>query len=106
MNDEFPHTVTFQKKTRTPDGHGGYTETYNDFLTTEALVDPLSGTERYQAMQMQSPVNSRIYYPYQEGVTADMRAFWVDRDKTLEVKSDPIDQGGQGEIMKVEVLEP
>ena len=98
---EFPHTVTFQSLQEVPDGGGGHTKDWVDFLTTEAHVQPLGGREYAQAQQLTNPVDHNIFYPYQEGVKASMRALWVDRDKTLSIQTKPLDQGGMGEIMLV-----
>jgi len=57
-------------------------------------------------MQQKNPVNMRLYYPFQEGITSDMRVIWMDRDEILEIQSKPIDQGGQGEIYRIECLLP
>lgn len=100
--NEFPHTITFEKQGLVPDGSGGYTQGWTSFLTTEAFVDPLSGSQRYQAQQLENPVNAQVYYPYQDGVTASMR---VNYDgKIYKIQSEPIDQGGQGEILMVDCL--
>lgn len=95
----WPHTVTFQRYTEVSDGGGGYTQEWSDLLTTEAHVQPLGGSEFAQAQQLDNPVNHNIFYPYQEGVTASMRAYWHDRDKTLSIQTEPLDQGGMGEIL-------
>jgi SPP1 family predicted phage head-tail adaptor len=99
--DEFPHTVTFQEYTSTPDGGGGNAKTWSDFLTTEAHVQPIKSSEYASAQQLTNPINHNIYYPYQEGVKGGMKAVWVDRGKTLELRSAPLDQGGMGEILAV-----
>jgi SPP1 family predicted phage head-tail adaptor len=106
MVEEYPHIITFQEKVEVPDGYGGYKPEWQDFRTIEAFVDPISGTRRYQAMQQTHPINHEVYYPFQDGITADMRAYWVDGGKTLKIQSEPIDQGGQGEIYMLECLLP
>jgi SPP1 family predicted phage head-tail adaptor len=98
---EFPHTVTFQKFEKVPDGGGGHIEEWSDYLTTEAFVCPVDAKEMIQSQQTSNPVNHSVFYPYQEGVKGDMRVIWHDRDETLKVRSAPLDQGGQGEIMAV-----
>lgn len=107
ITDEYPHTVIFQKSTKVSDGGGGGTRQWTDYLTTEAFVDPIHGTELYQAMQLTNPVNIRVYFPFsEEGLSIDgsMVVKWVDRNQTLKVQSRPIDQGGMGEILLVECL--
>lgn len=97
----YPHTVTFQQYVEVSDGGGGYTKEWSDLLTTEAHVQPISGQEYAQAQQLTNPIDHNIYFPYQEGVTGSMRAYWIDRGKTLDIQSEPLDQGGMGEILLV-----
>lgn len=104
MMNEFPHTITFQKFGKIPDGGGGYIESWNDVFTTDAFVCPVKASEVYQSQQTQNPVNHSIFYPYQEGVKADMRVYWVDREKTLTIQGEPLDQGGQGEILMIKAV--
>jgi len=99
--DEFPHQVTFQKYTETPDGGGGYTKTWADLFTSEAHVQPVSSREYMSAQQLSNPIDHEIYYPFSDGIKGNMRALWVDRDKTLDLRSNPLDQGGLGEILMV-----
>lgn len=97
--NHYPHYGTFQKATRQRNEGGGSGEVvWNDFLTTECHVQPVSSSEYMQAQQLQAPIDHNIFYPFQEGVTADMRFVWHDRDKTIDLKSDPLDQGGMGKV--------
>jgi len=104
--DEYPHTVAFQQAVNTRDEGGGVVKTWQDVMTIEAFVDPLTGNQLYQGMQQDNPVNLAIYYPYQDGITTDMRALWVDRDQIITIQSKPIDQGGQGEVYRLNGLLP
>jgi SPP1 family predicted phage head-tail adaptor len=112
--NEYPHTVTFQSFEPVPDGGGGHTEEWSDFLTTEAFVCPVKAFEQFQSQQTTNPINHNIFYPYQSGAKSDMRAVWHDRQEEkvvngvktmvnliLTVKSKPLDQGGQGEVLMV-----
>lgn len=95
----YPHTVTFQQYVEVSDGGGGYTKDWEDIFTTQAHVQPVSSKEIVQAQQVDAPINHKIFYPYQEGVKENMRAQY--NGKTLELKSNPLDQGGLGEVMMV-----
>lgn len=97
--EEFPHTITFQRPIRTPDGGGGNTVTWEDVFTTEAFVCPVSSREVFQAQQTQNPIDHSVFYPYQEGVKADMRI--KHGNKILTIHSSPFDQGGQEEILMI-----
>ncbi len=100
--DEFPHTITFQAYVSIPDGGGGYEKGWKDLFTTEAHVQPINGDEYTQAQQLTNPIDHNIFYPYQEGVNGSMRVIWHDRnDSILELRSNPLDQGGIGEIFMV-----
>lgn len=100
---EFPHQVIFQEPVKVKDEGGGYQKEVQwvSIFTTEANVQPLSGNrtrnEEYIADQFQSKINYNVFYPYQEGVQPNMRVLWGTR--ILEIKSEPIDQGGMGEIL-------
>lgn len=97
---KWPHMVTFEQKQRIDDGMGGGTDEWTPFITTQAHVQPLSGYKRIVAQQNETPVTTRVYYPYQEGITPKMRAIY--REKVLTLTSDPIDQGGMGRVLMVE----
>ena len=104
----YPHTVEFQHYVEGGrDEYGGTLPgEWQPYYTTEAHVQPLSGYKRIVAQQNQTPVTMRVYYPYSDTVIKpDMRMLWVDRGKTLSIESDPIDQGGMGEVMMVECNE-
>lgn len=58
------HRVTIQKLTRTDDGAGGYTETWEDIATVWAAVEPLSGREYYLAQQTQAEVSHKVTMRY------------------------------------------
>lgn len=100
--DEFPHTITFQTyQEGGSDGAGGYTEpSWNDFVTTEALVTPISSREIAQAEQTRNPIDFEVYYPYRTDVSPSMRVKYD--DVFLSIKTEPMDQGGQHEVMMIE----
>jgi SPP1 family predicted phage head-tail adaptor len=97
--DEYPHTVTFQESIETDDGGGGKIQSWVDLFTTEAHVQPVKSSEYVSAQQLTNPINHEVYYPYQKGVKGHMRALYD--EQTLELRSNPLDQGGMGEIMMV-----
>lgn len=98
---EFPHTVTFQEFTEVDDGGGGKEKKWADLFTTEAHVQPVSSKEFVSAQQLTNKIDHKIFYPFQEGVKGYMRAFWIDKGKHLDLRSNPLDQGGMNEIMMV-----
>lgn len=82
---EYPHTITIQAHIKVDDGGGGYTEEWTPFDTVEAFVAPLSGSEYYQAQQVQNPVEYDVYLPYRDDIIPSMRV--VFRGKILQIKA-------------------
>lgn len=99
MINEFPHTIVFQEQKRVSDGGGGFKKSWVDALTTEAFVCPVSSRERYLAQQTQTQVDYSVFLPHIVGIKPSMRIKWG--TEYLEMKSKPVDQGGQGEIYMI-----
>jgi len=70
---ELKHKITIQELQRVPDGYGGYTETWNNVATAWAKIQPLKGSERYQAQQVASELSHKITLRYLSGVKPSMR---------------------------------
>jgi SPP1 family predicted phage head-tail adaptor len=100
--DEFPHTITFQHEVDSQsDGMGGYIPGgWQDFATSEALVTPVSSREIAQAEQTRNPIDYEVYYPYRTDIKPSMRV--VFEGQVLSIQSEPMDQGGQHEVMLIE----
>lgn len=97
--DEFPHTITVLKKTSIPDGGGGSEVTWNPILTMKGFVDTPTSRERYQAQQLQNPLDRYLFYPYRNDLDSAMRITY--ENELYELSGRPEDQGGQHEIMRV-----
>lgn len=71
------HVVSFQQYNRTVDECGDVrddvAENWEDFKTTRASIEPLSGKEFYAAEQSQSEVTHKIRCRYFSGLKAEMR---------------------------------
>jgi SPP1 family predicted phage head-tail adaptor len=63
--------VTVQRFTSTDDGYGGQVESWSTYCTRWVEVKPLSGRERNQAQQTESPANYRMVFP-RDSVTAEI----------------------------------
>ncbi|MFS0560136.1 phage head closure protein [Terribacillus sp. 179-K 1B1 HS] len=100
--DEFPHEITFQHEVESQsDGMGGWIPGgWQDHATSEALVTPVSSREIAQAEQTRNPIDFEVYYPYRTDITPSMRVKYG--DELLSIKTAPMDQGGQHEIMMIE----
>jgi len=59
-------SVTFQRKTRTSDGAGGYTSGFATITgaPTRAMVKPLSGRERWASDRVEASANYRVVTRY------------------------------------------
>ena len=83
MVTQMKHRLTIQNPVQTGDGQGGFTETFPDSATVHASIEPVKGYERFQAMQMQTPVTHKIVMRYRTDVTTasrlkfGTRVFWV-----------------------------
>lgn len=92
--------VTIQEVNRTPDGMGGYTETWVDLQTVWAQVIPIfyatQTKEAFTAEQMVPVMTYRVRIRYNPIMTLDKRLKWGNR--ILEPRS-VINEDGRGEFM-------
>jgi SPP1 family predicted phage head-tail adaptor len=67
--------VSIEQVTRTADGGGGYTEGWAAIPngTVWARVSPLSGSERFDAQQVQGTLTTEVEIRYRSDVTSAMR---------------------------------
>ena len=75
----FKHRVTLQSCSQTTDGQGGYTDSWSDVVTLWASIEPLKGYERYQAMQLETPVTHKVTIRYNAAVTTAKRLIYGSR---------------------------
>ena len=93
------HRITIQSATDTPDGQGGFVETWADSDTVWGYITTLKAYQRFQAMQLETPATHKIILRYNDNVTAGTRlrfgtrVFWVQeiinieqRNRFLELK--------------------
>ena len=99
LTDEFPHVVTVLDKTFIPDGRGGGVESWNPVFNMNGFVDTPTSRERYQAQQLQNPLDRYLFYPYRTDISSTMRITY--ENEVYELAGRPEDQGGQHEIMRV-----
>jgi SPP1 family predicted phage head-tail adaptor len=67
------HRLTVQTKSNVSDGQGGYTESWADSFDIWASIEPLKGWEKYQAMQVETPLTHKIIARYRAGITTAHR---------------------------------
>lgn len=65
--------VTIQAVSRTPDGQGGFTESWVDGDTVWASVEQKKAWEKFQAQQEQTPVVWAVTIRYRGDVTSASR---------------------------------
>jgi SPP1 family predicted phage head-tail adaptor len=70
-----PHQITIQKLQDPParNSSGGVIETWEDFATVFASVNPISGREYFAAQAAQAATTHHIDMWWISGVTSDMR---------------------------------
>ena len=89
---KFKFRLTLQTLTRASDGQGGFTETWTDGPDVWASLEPAKAYEKFQAMQMQTPITHKIVTRYRADVTPSSRfkyggrTFWV--KEVINVKED------------------
>lgn len=76
---KFRFKLTLQTLVRTPDGQGGFTEAWSDSASVWASLEPVKAYEKFQAMQMQTPVSHKIVTRYRGDVTSASRFRYGDR---------------------------
>lgn len=73
---ELDQRVAIERKTRTTDAGGGYTETWTAQSTVWALVRPMSGNERAHAQQVASGSNYLVVVRAGLDITEKDRIVW------------------------------
>ncbi len=82
------HRVTIQAEARTPDEGGGAALSWDDLASVWAGIRPASGSERWQAGQLQAVVSHAITMRYRRDVRAKHRIRFVDdgRERLFNVR--------------------
>lgn len=105
--DEFSNRIIFQRHNRVPDGAGGWIDNGWENIdpdpgTYPAFVTDISSREYGQAAQTVNPIEKEIYFPYRTDILPDMRVVLED-ESVVSIKTRPIDQGGQHQVMLIQV---
>jgi SPP1 family predicted phage head-tail adaptor len=64
-------TLTLERKTKTRDTAGGYTETWTEVKTIKGVLCNVSGDERLSADKLQVLSTHNFYLDYQSGITEE-----------------------------------
>ena len=70
---DLKHRITFQDSMKTPDGYKGHTESWTNFATVWASVEPLAGREYFFSQQIKAEVTHRVKIRYRDDITVKMR---------------------------------
>ena len=67
------HKVIIQENTPSRDGYGAEVESWSDFATIWAAIEPIRGREFWESQQINAEVTARITIRYLSVVTPKMR---------------------------------
>ena len=65
--------VTLEQPIETPDAIGGVTRSFATLAVLWAAIAPMSGAERFAAVQQQERITHRLRLRHRDGVSAAMR---------------------------------
>lgn len=105
MYEEFPHRVEIYRVGESVENDSGGFDEGKPILFTSlhAFIDTPTAFERYTAMQSKALFDCYMYYPYRTDLTNSMQVCY--EGIYYDMVSKPMDQGGQHEIMRVQLLE-
>lgn len=69
----FDKRIIFQSLQEIADGGGGFKAQWTDILTSWAQIKPLKSYERFQAMQVETPVTHKIYMRYRNDMVINTK---------------------------------
>ncbi len=98
------HKVTIQQKTTTKDTEGIPSETWPDFATVWAAIEPLQGREFFSAQAVNAQVTTRIRIRYRAGITPTMRVSYGTRIFDIQVVIDVEERHRELQLMCQEVI--
>ena len=78
------HRITFQTLSRTPDGQGGFVESWSDLVTVWARVKPVSSREKLYGQRLIYQRSHEVIIRHREDVNQEMRFLYDGR--TFQVK--------------------
>lgn len=70
---ELRHRIAIQKRTQSPDGLGGFSESWITFASTWAKISPTSARERFFSEKLEHNITHKITIRYRSGISPDMR---------------------------------
>lgn len=102
MINDYYRTLTVQRKTSTPNGFGGQSETWSNHLTIQGLINQASSQEILAAAQHQNQIDSKLYTDVDQDIKVDDRIVdSIDGNKTYRIVSVPKDTVNRGHHWKI-----
>lgn len=95
--------VSIQSKTLATDDQGGGTETWATDATVWASIEPLTGRELMQAMQLETPITHKVRMRYRSGVTTVRRLLYGSRVFNIVQVINELEQNNWLDIRAVEL---
>lgn len=77
------HKITVERESTTTDIVGGQSSTWATLIEPFALVKPVTGTERYQAMKLETNITHRIYIRYVADIKTTDRIIFNSREMQI-----------------------
>ena len=96
--------IIIQSLTITQSASGGVIETWADFATRWASIEPLRGREYFEAKKENAEVETRIRLRYTSGVLPNMRVQFGTRYYLIVSVINPNEKGEETELMCREVM--
>lgn len=103
MIGELRHRIQFQEAALVDDGYGGQVETWSEFETVWARVEPLSTRERMFAQKLEGNVTHKIKIRYLEGITTAMRISF--KGRIFKILGPPINLDERGRWLELQCEE-
>jgi SPP1 family predicted phage head-tail adaptor len=90
--------VSLQTVTQSTDSQGGYTDSWATTATVWASIEPLKGYEKYQAMQMETPITHKVMTRYDSRITTAKRLLYGSRIFNIK---EAINEGEQNTFLRL-----
>lgn len=98
------HTVTLQSLVETQDSYGSAVQSWADYATVRASVEPLQGREYFASQQVRAEATTRFRIRYLSGVLPTMRVVFDGRAYNIESIINLNERNRELHLMAVEVL--
>lgn len=79
MIGQMRQRVTIQSVTQTPNGSGGFFESWGTFTTVWASIEPVTAAQKFGYMQLSHEVTHKIIVRFFSGLTSAMRILYGTR---------------------------